>query len=343
MLPPTPPRNGEAAIIRKQRLQKEMQRLDRKLRDLDMKVASRKNRISLQSSNGSIMASSKGGLSRLLSPQPSGESSTMAMTTNSDDATEWKDLLEKEIVVPHHTDLNIDEDSVSSDVTTPLTPQEELDRFIHLEIGILDEDEASCSIRTTATTMRSSVLWETTSSVSNVVERQSSSTPLHYHSLHTRHVMKKQQQHHRHDHHDTGDAQPGRVKNMPWLLTFADDRPPISTLYTGPLRGGVPHGVGTFRYRSNGDMLYMGEIKHGRMNGFGMYRTSTAITTSTKATTISSCSCSGGSSHGDNSGSRHRKRRRLKIRRGEFVNNVFQQEHGDDTTTKVPNESKVSL
>ncbi len=180
----------------------------------------------------------------------------------------------------------------------PLTPQEELDHFISTEIPIEPTEEYTQSQHEEFLEEHEATPQFHDNDDDNDDESESQQ------QQRQRRRQRRRQRKNRlvltrpTTEQDDGDAQPGRVRNMPWLIALDDGKRPLRAMYSGPLVKDLPYGIGTFRM-ANGDM-YMGEIVWGAMHGTGTYW-----------------------SQSDN-----------QVLRGQFVNNVFQYEKTVDMTTK---------
>lgn len=187
-----------------------------------------------------------------------------------------------------------DSRSFCSGITMPLTPQEELDHFIcteipdegsGAEIALLQRQHFENRILPGDELLHRRQFAQDRKSGHQDQERPKERQKRR-HQRKSRATMKS-----RPSDQDDGDAQPGRARNMSWLIAFDDGKKSLPALYSGPLVKGLPYGIGTLRMK-NGDM-YMGEIVWGAMHGTGTYWSQSDA----------------------------------QVCRGQFVNNVFQKEN----------------
>lgn len=206
-------------------------------------------------------------------------------------------ILIKEIVVDYSKSLDKgeedDNNSVTSLLTLPLAPWEELEKLITSE-----QHRALETAQAIGPPERLEL--------PNYKPKSNSLSPRLSSMKHSNGQREKHghrsRQHRPHSHHrlpsttarqgsfrnnlDEGDEHPGRVKNMPIKIEFPKDyidsnyyfspqwlhsSPSVHATYTGPLRQGLPYGIAIVRFE-NGDM-YMGEVVWGEMHGQGTYRT----------------------------------------------------------------------
>jgi hypothetical protein len=329
-------------LILQKRYQIERERalIDVELRRLELEEQASRRRLGQASDTTAALPTKQQPLGKMMTPcrlsKQTWDSSTKEMSMSSsassssslDDEALFKlqqqlkrnqkrqadDLQIKEIVVQYNSNNHIsstffdgeadDNNSVTSLLTLPLTPWEELELLIQSEQTealknaqiSLKHQEVPTSIKT-----RSSVPKESTKGSHE--QRKPSLIHHHYPVIpHSDNRPQQQQQYHRRpptptrqdsfaSHRiklDQGDVHPGRVKNMPLQIEFPlqnntmenhyyfspqwlHSSSTVQASYTGPLRQGLPYGIAILRF-GNGDM-YMGEVVWGEMHGQGTYRT----------------------------------------------------------------------